>query len=50
LGQAFTLVEAYITNGSINLPDIPALIEILETASGNPDYLATAEHKWEVLK
>jgi hypothetical protein len=43
-------VEAYITDEGINLADVPALITVLETAFVNPDYLATAEGKLEVLK
>jgi hypothetical protein len=36
-------VEAYIAHDSINLTDVPALIMVLETTFGDPNYVATAE-------
>jgi hypothetical protein len=50
VGQAFVQVKAHITNKGINLTDLPALITALETAFGNPDHVATAERKLEMLK
>jgi hypothetical protein len=50
LGQAFTHVEAYIIDSSINLIVISALIDILETAFGDPNHISAAECKLEALK
>jgi phosphomannomutase len=50
VGQAFMQVEAYITDEGINLADVPALIMILEIAFRDPDHVATAERKLEMLK
>jgi hypothetical protein len=43
VGQAFTHVEAYITEEGINQTHVPALITILETAFRDPDHVVTAE-------
>jgi hypothetical protein len=43
VGQAFAQVKAYITDKDINLPDVPALITVLETAFGDPNCVVTAE-------
>jgi hypothetical protein len=50
VGQAFAQVEAYITDEGIDLADVPTLIIVLKTAFGDPDHVATAERKLEVLK
>jgi hypothetical protein len=50
VGQYFAQVEAYITDGGINLADVPALITVLETAFWDPDCLTTVERKLEALK
>jgi hypothetical protein len=50
VGQVFTQVKGYITNGDINLADVPVLVTVLETTFGDPDHVATAEQKLEVLE
>jgi hypothetical protein len=45
VGQAFTHVKAYITNESINLTDVPALITVLETAFRDTDHMTTVERR-----
>jgi hypothetical protein len=50
LGEAFSQVKAYIIDGSINLTNVPALINILETVFRDPECVATAECKLEALK
>jgi hypothetical protein len=50
VGQAFTQVKTYFSDKGINLTGVAALIIILETAFGDPNLVATAERKLEVLK
>jgi hypothetical protein len=50
VGQAFAQVKAYIPDEGINLANVPGLITVLETAFRDPDHVAIAEGKLEVLK
>jgi hypothetical protein len=50
MGQAFAKVIDYITNEEIQLIDFQTLITILKTVFEDPDSLATAEGKLELLK
>jgi hypothetical protein len=45
MAQAFTKVEAYITDEDINFADMLALITILETAYRNLNCITTVERK-----
>jgi hypothetical protein len=43
VGQAFTQVEAHITNEGSNQANVPALMTVLETAFGDSYYVVTVE-------
>ena len=44
-GDAMDQVQAYVKNDKVNLEDLAALIEVLDTAFGNPNKVAEAESK-----
>lgn len=49
-GTAMDQVQAYVEDTRINLPDLAALITILENAFGNPNKEREAEHKLRTLQ
>jgi hypothetical protein len=49
-GQAFAQVEPYIKPTFVDLANVKALTDILETAFGDPDRETTAERKLESLR
>jgi hypothetical protein len=50
VSQAFTKVESYITDKGMHLTNVPALITVLEMTFRDPDHVATAERKLEMVK
>ena len=48
--QAFTQIEPYIKEHTIELASIIELLKVLEIAFGDPDHESTAERKLEVLR
>ena len=43
-------VQAYVENDKVNLANLAALIEVLETAFGNPNQVAEAESKLSTIQ
>jgi len=39
----------YVLNDQVNLPNLAAFITIMETAFGNPNRVAEAEHKLNII-
>ena len=49
-GPAFDQVASFVQTGTITLPNIDSLIQILEAAFGNPNRYATAARKINSLR
>jgi Retrotransposon gag protein len=49
-GPAFNHLLPYVRPGGVNLEDIAALVEVLETAFGDPDRMGSAERALENLR
>ena len=49
-GNAFSQIQPYILETTINFTNVTALLNVLKAAFGNPDHTGTAERKPESLK
>ena len=49
-GPAFDQVDSFVQTGTINLPNINSLIQILEAAFGDPNHYASAARKINSLR